>query len=186
MDLYRINNLTKFSDNIDKVVYIFSGSAGFMRSFFICVPMVILLAAATLAYAVELDEFSENKQIYISDIVISGNNIMSEKEIFDISGFDREKGLYIREIRRGISKLKECGYFNSVTFSIAQGEKGYQLVVELRENPPLASLKVIENKMLDLSIFKKKLHENNVITDMVFSPAKLEQAIVDFNIYNRN
>jgi outer membrane protein assembly factor BamA len=157
-----------------------------MRSFFICIPIIILFIAVTMAYAIELDEFSENKQIYISDIIISGNNIMSEKEIFDISGFDREKGLYIREIRGGITKLKECGYFSSVTFSIAQGEKGYQLAVSIRENPPLASLKVIENKMLDLSIFKKKLRENNVTTDMVFSPAKLEQAIVDFNIYNQN
>lgn len=152
----------------------------------ILIGFLLIFASATGVYAIELDEFSENKTIYINNVVVTGNNVLSEKEIIDIAHFEKEIGFYIRDIRKGIRNLKDCGYFSSVTFSISQAEKGYTLEILVKENPPLASLKVIDSKLLDISMFKKYLKENDIYTDMVFSPVKLEKAIELFNIYNQN
>jgi hypothetical protein len=151
----------------------------------ICLLM-ILAGSSISVYSIDLEEFSENKKLYVFDVSFVGNNILSEKELFELSGYDRETGLFVKEIKSGIDKLKKSGYFSAVNFMLTQGEKGYKLEVTLKENPPLASLKVLDSKMLDLTVFRKKLKENNVITDMVFSQVMLQKAIDSFNIYNQN
>jgi outer membrane protein assembly factor BamA len=138
------------------------------------------------AFAVELEEFSDNKKIYIKDIRIQGNNLLSEKEIFEISRFDRETGLYVDKISNGIQNLIKCGFFSEVSYSITAVPEGFVLDLNLKENPPLASLKIVESKFLDLTVLREKLKKNNVTTDMVFSPAMLEKSIEEFNIYYQN
>lgn|GEM_PF-3104921 len=153
---------------------------------YLLISLILLVLGASGVRAIELEEFSENKSIYINNVSIAGNNVLSEKEILDIANFQKEIGFYIRDVRKGIKNLKDCGYFSSVTFTISQAEKGYILELVVKENPTLASLKVIDSKLLDISMFRKYLKENDVYTDMVFSPIKLEKAIEEFNIYNQN
>ena len=145
-----------------------------------CVCLGVIRGSAS---AIELEDFSDNKKIYIKDVRIEGNNLLSEKEIFDITGFDRETGFYVDVINKGIQNLIKCGFFSEVSYTVDAGPGGYILSLHLKENPPLASLKIVESKMLDLTILRKKLKEYKVTTDMVFSPAMLEKAIEEFNIY---
>lgn len=140
----------------------------------------------TRAFAIELEDFSDNKKLYIKDVKIIGNRLLSEKEIFDLSGFDRETGFYVDEITKGIQNLIKCGFFSEVSYIIDTTPAGYVLELHLRENPPLASLKIVESKFLDLTVLREKLKKNNVTTDMVFSPAMLEKSIEEFNIYYQN
>jgi outer membrane protein assembly factor BamA len=148
--------------------------------------VLTIFAGGFPAFSIDLEEFSENKKLFVYDVTVNGNNIMSEKEIFEISGFDKEAGFFIRDIKRGINKLKNSGYFTGVTFFLSQGERGYLLEITVKENPPLASLKVLDSKMLDLTVLRKRLKQNNVNTDMVFSSVMLEKSIEEFNIYNQN
>jgi outer membrane protein assembly factor BamA len=181
-----LNYLIDPADLIDRALY-FYPKTEYAVSRWIPIYAVIFFAISSMAVrGIELDEFSENKKIFIQDISIVGNNIMTEKEILDIAEFDKKKGLFISDIRQGISRLQQCGYFSSVSFLLGQGENGYTLEIIIKENPPLASLNIIESKMLDLSVFRKKLESNKVRSDLVFSPAKLEKAIEEFNIYNQN
>jgi len=154
----------------------------------ILLSAVFLTAAicSSASYAVELDDFSENKKIYIHDVMVVGNKLLSEKEIFDISGLDRRTGFYISDISKGIQNLIRCGFFSEVSYTLNPVESGFSFELRVKENPPLASLKIVESKMLDLTVFKEKLLDNSVTTDMVFSPAMLEKSIEEFNIYNQN
>ncbi|MGL4368846.1 MAG: hypothetical protein ACRCUT_04135, partial [Spirochaetota bacterium] len=154
--------------------------------FTVCSAFILLFSASLRADAAELGDFSDNKRLYIRNVAIEGNILMSEKEIFEISGFDDKTGFYVSEISKGIQSLVRCGYFSEVSYILDPVEKGYTLALHVKENPPLASLKIIESKMLDLSILKDKFRKNNVTTDMVFSPAMLEKAIEEFNIYNQS
>lgn len=148
--------------------------------------LFLIFAVSNQLYSSDLDEFSDNKKLYIDKVNIIGNNILSEKEIFDISEFDNDSYIFINEIRKGILALKESGYFSEVSFLLGQSDKGFTINITVKENPPLASLKVIDTKMLDLGVFKKKLLKYHIVTDMVFSSSNLEKAIEEFNIYNQN
>ena len=85
-----------------------------------------------------------------------------------------------------MQNLIKCGFFSEVSYSIEKSDNGYILELHLKENPPLASLKIVESKLLDLTVLREKLKKHNVTTDMVFSPAMLEKSIEEFNIYNQN
>jgi hypothetical protein len=148
--------------------------------------LILILSVSFRVSAVELEDFSENKSLYISDIVFLGNNILTEKELIVLSGLDKKTGIFVRDLRIGIDKLKKSGYFASVSFMIYEGVNGYKLEISLKENPPLASLKVVDSRFLDLTVFQKKLIQRKVGTDMVYSQVQLQNAIDDFNIYNQN
>ena len=148
--------------------------------------LVCAVSFQVRALAIELEDFSDNKKIYIKDVKIIGNRLLSEKEILELSGFDRETGFYIDELSKGIQNLIKCGFFSEVSYMIDSVPAGYVLELHLKENPPLASLKIVESKFLDLTVLREKLKKNNVTTDMVFSPAMLEKSIEEFNIYYQN
>jgi hypothetical protein len=146
----------------------------------------VIISASFRVSAVELEDFSENKSLYVSEITYTGNNIFTEKELRNLSDLDPKTGIFVKEIRSGIDKLKKSGYFSSVSFMLSEGPNGFILEISLKENPPLASLKVVDSRMLDLTVFQKKLKQRKIGTDMVYSREQLQNAIDDFNIYNQN
>lgn len=151
-----------------------------------CIFLILILSASFRVSAVELEDFSENKSLYITEVVFIGNNIFTEKELLSLSNFDSKSGIFVKDIRVGIEKLKKSGYFSSVNFMLSEGPSGFKIEVSLKENPPLASLKVVDSRLLDLTVFQKKLKQRKIGTDMVYSQIQLQNAIDDFNIYNQN
>ena len=79
--------------------YICADSDGATVIKFRCITILGLIGmmmTVSAVRAVELEDFSDNKKLYIKDVRIIGNKLFSEKEIFEISGFDRKNRVLCR------------------------------------------------------------------------------------------
>jgi outer membrane protein assembly factor BamA len=140
----------------------------------------------TPAFGADLDNYSENYRILLTEINISGNKLLSENQIQSIMNIRSKKEYLIREISIAIDSLKKSGYFASVKYILSQENRGFIIDLTLSENPPISSIKLIEDKMLDMTVFHSKLNKFAVITDKVFSKAQLDKAIEEFISYSQN
>ncbi|HCL56337.1 MAG TPA: hypothetical protein DHW82_04935 [Spirochaetia bacterium] len=149
--------------------------------------LFLLILIGNFSFGLDLNDFSENKKIYLKDIMIIGNERMTQDEILEMIKLEKDNSFFVFEISSGLATLVSSGFFEDINYNILdEGSSDYTLAVYVKENPPLVSLKVLDSKMLDLSVFKKKLEANGIQTGLVFSTEALDKAIEQFNIFNQN
>lgn len=137
-------------------------------------------------FSISLYEFSENQKIYIKEIILNGLSLMNREEVITIMKIDKEQNVFVYDIQNAFNNLSKSGFLKNVNYTIESNQEGYNIILTLEENSPLESIKVLDNKLLDLTILKKKLKDNNIEIGKAFSSVALEQAIDDFNIFNQN
>lgn len=150
---------------------------------------LFLISFNAQSFSKDIYDFSENKKIYLERIRLMGNQKITDEEIFEIIKLKGKKGFFIYEIEEGIGNLISSGFFEESSYhleEIKDQSDTYELRITVKENPPLASLKVIDDKMLDLSVFKEKIRKNKILIMKSFSRNALEKAIDEFNIYNQS
>jgi outer membrane protein assembly factor BamA len=153
---------------------------------FVITLFLIFIAGQVRAEVVQLEEYSENYRISIGNIKISGNKILSQKEIFDTAGITAGKSPLVGDILKGIQELKNSGYFSKVSYQFNHDSNGNTLLLFVSENPTIASIKFVDIKFLDMTVFNKKMAKYNVLSGRVFSKVRLEKAIEEFTKDNQN
>lgn len=137
-------------------------------------------------YGVTLYQFSKNKKIKIIQIKMLGTKLMKKAHILDIMDMKEDSSFFIYEIQKGLASLIASGFFDDVKYKLTSKKEGFVLELKLVENPPLASLKVLDEKMLNLGVFREKLSEQNIAKGRVFSRSAVQKAIDEFNMYNQS
>jgi outer membrane protein assembly factor BamA len=153
---------------------------------FVITLFFIFISVQVHAEILQLEKYSGNYRIFIGNIKISGNRILSQKEVSDIAGISAGKSALISDILKGIQELRNSGYFSKVSYQVNQDNSGNTLLLFISENPPIASIKFVDNKLLDMTVFRKKMAQYNVLSGHVLSKVKLEKAIEEFTRYNEN
>ncbi len=147
--------------------------------------ILIIIFFPILIQAMYVQDFSRNHKIFISDIVFNGNKIMKKKQLIDIMELGLNESFFIYEVEGGLAKLLSSGFYSNMEYKIKSEKKNYTIYITLEENEVLASIKVIDSKFLNLSVFKEQITKNKIKIGNVFSKVALEKAIDDFNIFNQ-
>lgn len=160
-------------------------------SFFLAILCLLSFTFASKNYAkpniVLFPDFSRNKKIHLQEIKILGNYRISKKKILEILDLKEDSNFFLYEIDKAKVNLIESGFFSYDHYKIERIKyNSYKMTIQLKENPPLASVKILDEKMLNLEVLKEKFSDEHFKKGKPFSSKALERAIRAFNIYNQN
>lgn len=145
-----------------------------------------LLFFHSFSHSLALYDFSKNQKIFLKEIKVEGLQNMTFEEFLKVAQIKPDSYFFIFELEKTILSLISSGFFLDISYNISLLQEGYQISFQLEENLPLASLKVIDGKMLDLSLLQVKLEEEGIVTGKVFSSLQLEKALDQFMMHNQS
>lgn len=152
----------------------------------ISVILGLFLSGASLGQGISSYNFSRNKKIMLKQINLEGQRLLSRKTILTLADLEENSNFFIYDIEEGLARLISSGFFKNTNYNLEPLGEAFVLNISIEENPPLASIKVLDSKMLNLVELRSRLLEEDLKVGGVFSEAALVKAIDSFNNYNQD
>ena len=94
--------------------------------------------------------YSQNNEIKISDISVTGNDLMLEQDIINFSGLSKESFINAIEIQNAINRLWLLNKFSNIQLPLNYKKKksDYIIINNFKEKTVKNKIKIILNKIL--------------------------------------
>ena len=124
--------------------------------------------------------FSQNNEIKISDISVTGNNIMLEQDIINFSGLSKESFINAIEIQNAINRLWLLNKFSNIQIDLEETSYGLNnLIIKVEELPIINDI-YFKGKYFDFQLlkFKKSKTELKKITELESGTSLSNQKVI--------
>jgi len=124
--------------------------------------------------------YSQNNEIKISDISVTGNDLMLEQDIINFSGLSKESFINAIEIQNAINRLWLLNKFSNIQIDLEETNYGLNnLIIQVEELPIINDI-YFKGKYFDFQFlkFKKSKSELKKITELESGTSLSNQKVI--------
>ena len=124
--------------------------------------------------------YSQNNEIKISDISVTGNDLMLEQDIINFSGLSKESFINAIEIQNAINRLWLLNKFSNIQIDLEETSYGLNnLIIQVEELPIINDI-YFKGKYFDFQLlkFKKSKSELKKITELESGTSLSNQKVI--------
>ena len=124
--------------------------------------------------------YSQNNEIKISDISVTGNDLMLEQDIINFSGLSKESFINAIEIQNAINRLWLLNKFSNIQIDLEETSYGLNnLIIQVEELPIINDI-YFKGKYFDFQFlkFKKSKSELKKITELESGTSLSNQKVI--------
>ena len=124
--------------------------------------------------------FSQNNEIKISDISVTGNDLMLEQDIINFSGLSKESFINAIEIQNAINRLWLLNKFSNIQIDLEETSYGLNNLIIKVEELPIINEIYFKGKYFDFQLlkFKKSKSELKKITELESGTSLSNQKVI--------